>query len=208
MAYKAIAFDLDGTLVTDRSSWWKLHRHFGTYEPSLKNMEDYEQGKIAYDEFMRRDIALWKPRPHVDTIKKILLQYHLTPHAKLITETLGRKGYHIAIITTGLDILANAVASELHIPHVMANVLILNKKGYLTGDVIFNVDLLKKEQAFNNLVLKIGVDKEQCVAVGDSRYDRGFLKNAGLGIAFNPDEVLRREAKFVINDLEELLKFI
>lgn len=70
MAFKAIAFDLDGTLVTERSSWWTLHRYFGTYEQSMQNMEFYEQGEITYDEFMKRDIGLWKPPPHVSTIKR------------------------------------------------------------------------------------------------------------------------------------------
>jgi len=208
MVYKAVAFDLDGTLVTDKSSWWKLHKYFGTYELSLKNMKDYEQGKITYDEFMRRDVALWKPKPHVNTIKRILLRYSLTPNAKFVTETLEERGYHVAIITTGIDIFAKAVASELHIQYVVANGLVLNKNGYLTGKVIFNVDLLKKEQAFNDLILKIGINKEQWIAVGDSKYDKGFLKNAGLGIAFNPDEDLKRSSSLVISDLKELLSFI
>jgi phosphoserine phosphatase len=62
LPYKLVAFDMDGTLLTQKSSWGKLHRYFGTYELSLKNMEAYEQGKIAYNEFMRRDIMLWKPK--------------------------------------------------------------------------------------------------------------------------------------------------
>lgn len=50
MKYKLVAFDMDGTLLAEENSWAKLHRYFGTYESSLKNMKDYEQGKIAYDE--------------------------------------------------------------------------------------------------------------------------------------------------------------
>lgn len=93
MTYKTVAFDLDGTLVTEKSSWWKLHQHFGTYTQSLANMKDYEQGEIGYDEFMRRDIGLWKPRPHISTIKEVLLDYHLTANSKLVTKILNEKGY-------------------------------------------------------------------------------------------------------------------
>lgn len=74
MQYKLIAFDMDGTLLTEKSSLWNLHRYFGTYEESLRNMRDYEKCKIAYDEFMRRDIILWKPRPHINTIREALLK--------------------------------------------------------------------------------------------------------------------------------------
>lgn len=208
MAYKGIAFDLDGTLVTEKSSWWKLHNYFGTYETSLANMRDYEKGKITYGEFMRLDIGLWRPRPHINTIKEILLNYSLTSNSKAVTEILNEKGYRLFIVTTAPDILANAVAKELHIQHVAANEFIFDEKGYLTQKVTFNVDLMKKECALHTLLTKVGLKCNECIAVGDSKYDKGFLGKAGLGIAFNPDEVLRKEADVIINDMMELLKFI
>jgi phosphoserine phosphatase len=208
MVYKAVAFDLDGTLVTEKSSWWKLHKYFGTYDVSLKNMKDYEQGKITYDEFMRLDIGLWTPRPHISTIKKILLDYSLTPNSKFVTKILSKKGYRLFMVTTAPDVLANAVAAELHIQYVASNRFVFDEKGYLTQNVIFNVDLMKKEYAFNMLLSQADMECSECIAVGDSKYDKGFLERAGLGIAFNPDEILRKEAKVVINDMMELLKFI
>ena len=199
---------MDGTLLTEKSSWWKLHRYFGTYRLSLENLKDYEQGRITYDEFMRRDIASWKPRPHISTIKRILLDYNFTPNAKCVTSVLKRRKYHIALITTGLDILATAVASELHIPYVLANGLVVNNNGYLTNKAIFKVDLLEKEKAFNKLIARIGITGDQCIAVGDSKYDINFLKSAGLGIAFNADKDLKTAADIVITDLKELLNFV
>jgi phosphoserine phosphatase len=208
MKYKAVAFDLDGTLVTDKSSWWKLHKYFGTYKSSLKNMTDYEQGEITYDEFMRLDIGLWKPQPHINTIREILLDYTLTLHTKLVAKILNERGYSLFIVTSAPDILADAVARELGILHLASNGLIFDEKGYLTQNVVFNVDLVKKENAFAALIAKEGLKCDECIAVGDSKYDRGFLRKAGLGLAFNPDEVLLKEAKFVINDMKKLLEFI
>jgi len=208
LKYKLVAFDLDGTLVEGKSSWWKLHEYFGTIKLSLRNMRDYEQGEIAYDEWMRRDIALWKPKPHITTIEKILLDYTLAPNAKHVIKTLRERKLHVAIVTTGLDILANSVAMKLHIPNVIANGLVLDENGYLTNRVIFNVDLFEKHKAFNRLLKKVGIPMSQCIAVGDSKYDANFLKNAGLGIACKRDRDLINAADVVITDLEELLNFV
>ena len=183
MGYKLVAFDLDGTLVVGKSSWWKLHEYFGTIEESLRNMKEYEEGKIAYDDWMRRDIALWKPTPHITTIEKILLDYTLAPKAENVTRTLRDRKIRMAIVTTGIDILAESVASRLGIPNIVANGLVPDESGYLTNRVVFNVGLFEKQKAFIKLVKKLGIPRSQCVAVGDSKYDVNFLKSAGLGIA-------------------------
>lgn len=208
MKYRLVAFDLDGTLLVGKSSWWKLHEHFGSIELSLRNMKDYEEGKIAYDEWMRRDIALWKPRPHITTIEKLLLDYTLAPNAEHVIRTLRERKLHVAIVTTGLDVLADSVASKLHIPNVVANGLVLDENGYLTNRVIFNVDLFEKHKAFRRMVKKLGIPRSQCIAVGDSKYDVNFLKSAGLGIACKQDRDLINATDIVITDLDELLNFL
>lgn len=208
MKHKAVAFDLDGTLVCEKSSWWTLHKHFGTYQHSLINMKDYENGKITYDKFMELDIELWKPRPHIDTIKKVLLNYTLSSNVKPVIKELEEKEYQIFIVTTAPDILANAVANELGIRNVASNCFIFDEKGYLTKNTTFNVDLMKKEYAFSKLISSRGLECTDCIAVGDSKYDVGFLNKAGLGIAYRPDDILRKEATIVINDMNELLDYI
>ena len=208
MKYKAVAFDLDGTLVCEKSSWWTLHKHFGTYQRSLINMKEYENGKITYDKFMELDIDLWKPRPHIDTIKKVLLNYNLSSNIKSVIKELKEKEIQLFIVTTAPDILANAVANDLGIQNVVSNCFIFDEKGYLTKKATFNVDLMKKECAFSKLISSRCLKCLDCIAVGDSKYDVGFLNKAGLGIAYRPDDILRKKATIVINDMNELLEYI
>ena len=208
MRYKAVAFDLDGTLVCEKSSWWTLHKFFGTYEQSLQNMKLYEQGKITYDQFMRLDIGLWQPRPHIKTIGEILLDYTLSSNSKMITKVLKERGYTLFIVTTAPNILAERVALELDISHVASNEFKFDNEGYLKQKAVFNVDLMRKEYAFEKLLSDSGIKCEDCIAVGDSKYDRSFLSRSGLGVAYKADATLQKEANITIDDLSQLLDII
>jgi HAD superfamily PSPase-like hydrolase len=208
MPFKAVAFDLDGTLVTEKSSWWKLHEYFGTKGQSIENMQKYELGKITYDKFMRLDIELWQPRPKKETIEKVLSNYNLTPNSSSVIKTLIEREYSIFIVTTAPDLFANAVAKELNVKNIASNGFTFDEEGFLNSNATFNVDLINKDQAFAKMLSNFGIQCEECIAVGDSKYDCGFLNKAGLGLAFKPDDVLRGKAKFVIDDMREILSFI
>jgi phosphoserine phosphatase len=208
MTFKAVAFDLDGTLVNEKSSWYKLHQYFGTYEQSKANMSDYEQGKITYDEFMRLDIGLWNPKPSKAKIESLLFNYTLCDNVKKVIDTLKKKGYKIFIITTAPDVLANAVATELGINNVASNGFIFDKNSILTQDVVFNVDLLKKDIAFKKIAMQNGLKCSECIAVGDSKYDTRFIKASGLGVGYKADEKLKEKAEVSITNMSEILAFI
>lgn len=208
MPFKAIAFDLDGTLVKEKSSWYKLHQYFGTYSQSKINMADYERGKITYDEFMRFDIGLWIPKPTKEKLQNILLDYTLSDNVKKVVETLKQKNYNIFIITTAPDILAMAVATELGIRNIACNDFVFDSNGNLMQETVFNVDLLKKENALAKILNENGLECIDCIAIGDSKYDISFLRSAGMGIAYKPDDSLSKEAFPVINDMNELLMLV
>ncbi len=208
MPFKAVAFDLDGTLVNEKSSWYKLHQYFGTYEQSKSNMRDYEASRISYDDFMKLDIGLWQPKPSKLEIEKILLNYTLCDNIREVVISLKQKGLKLFIVTTAPDILAKAVAAELGINHVACNGFVFDENGILTQDIIFNVDLLTKHHAFERIVATEGIQCNECIAVGDSKYDASFLEASGLGVGFKADEKLKEKAKVCITDMSELLALI
>ena len=205
MKYKLVAFDMDGTLIEEYSSWGHIHRHFGTADRAMKNLETWESGGMDYTEFMRRDAELWGPGTKLELIEQILSDFKLVPSAPEVVSGLRERGYQTVILTGGLDILADKVAAELGIENVLANGLEVDGDGYLTGDGIFRVDPLRKEEALGGFASGLGLTLDDCVGVGDSKYDASFIESVGLGVAVGGDEELGRVADVTIKDLRELL---
>ncbi len=186
----------------------RIHGHFGTVEKAAPNLASYIQARIDYEEFMRRDISLWPRRLHISQIKAILSSFTLTPHAKEVVQQIKQRGYKVVIISAGLDLLTDQVASLLGVDVAVANGLQTDRDGFLTGNGIFRVDLNRKDEALDHVLDDMHISKSDCVCVGDSRYDVRFLKNAGLAVAVNSDEELAKVATVRIHDLPELLTFL
>jgi phosphoserine phosphatase len=174
------AFDMDGTLLEDDSSWVAIHRHFGTEKEGKRSLELYTKGKISYKEFMRRDISAWPKNVTKDEIEEILSKYRVRKEAKKTINKLRKMEIEPAIITSGIDILASKVARELGIKKWVANSLIFDEKGRLRNGLC-KVEPLEKHVAFLSFLSGLNVKPENTFAVGDTPYDISFLKVAGLG---------------------------
>jgi len=211
-SFKVVVFDMDGTLIKESSCWETLHRYFRS-DPKLvkKNMEDYLARRISYCEWMRRDLLLWKRNnkyPHISEVKKALKKYEMAKGAYESIRELKRRGYIIAIVTGGLDILAEEIAKKLGIEYVYANGFKTDENGYLTEHVKCVVDPCEKSKNLTDLSVKLKIPLSAFIAVGDTRFDLSMFKVVGFSIAFNPkDEVIEKQAKIVIKS-RSLLKIL
>jgi phosphoserine phosphatase len=178
---KLAAFDLDGTLLEHNSSWVAIHRHFGTEHNGAASLRLYTEGKIDYHEFMRRDISSWPKGVTRDEIVDILSDYKVRREAPGVLRELRLRGMSTALVTSGIDILARAVAEDLEIDHWVANGLRFDRRGKLLPEGVGRVDPTRKDIAYKKLLSGIGVRSKETIAVGDTIYDLAFLKSAGLG---------------------------
>jgi HAD superfamily PSPase-like hydrolase len=141
----------------------------------------YSEGKIDYKEFMRRDISSW-PKPLKKTqISAILSGYKIRKEAPETIEELHRRGIKTAIVSSGIDILAEKVASRLGIDNWVANGLRFDDKGRVMPRGVGRVDPTRKDKAYLKLLGRLGIPSEKTIAVGDTIYDLAFLKTAALG---------------------------
>jgi len=175
------AFDMDGTILEEDSSWVALHRHFGTTRMGKRGLKLYTDGKIDYREFMRRDIASWPKELAIDEVDRILSNYRIRKEAPETVERLKKLGAKVALVTSGLDILAERVARDLGIESWVANGLKITSGGRLAGTGIGRVDPSRKDIAYLGLLRRLGVRREDTIAVGGTIYDLRFLKSARIG---------------------------
>lgn len=175
------SFDLDGTVLERNSSWVAIHRHFGTERLGEASLQLYTDGKIDYHEFMRRDISSWPRGVTKDEIKEILSGYKLRKEAPKVFEELRSRGIETALVTSGIDLLAEEVAEDLKIDHWVANGLRFGRGGRLLSTGIGRVDPIRKDVAYRRLLGRLGIPADKTIAVGDTTYDMAFLKSARLG---------------------------
>ena len=212
MKFKFVAFDLDGVLVDTFSSWVWMHKHFDVNNDH--SLYAYQRGEIDYLEFMRRDIALWldkKKGMTISDVEDILSDVPIMKGAKEVVQALRERQIKTAIISCGIEVLAQRVADELGIDFVVANGLIADEEGTLTGEGTLTIELADKGKPLKNLLEENGMAKEDCVAIGNSYGDAGMFKVSGFSIAFNPHDDITRETADVIvegDDLRGVLEHI
>ncbi|TFG12456.1 HAD family hydrolase [Candidatus Thorarchaeota archaeon] len=209
MPIRLVVFDLDGTLTTHNSSWWRLHEVFGTHEEGQKYYDQYFAGEINYQQWADLDAGLWKGKSLAE-VERIANETHLVPGARETIEELKKHSIDVAILSGGIDILANRIAARLAIDYVMVN-KIHHENGALTGEVEVVVGWGGKAEEIKQVFNDFKVLPEDTAFVGDGKNDVSAFSVVGLSIAFNPEhEEVARAADIVVrgNDLRAILKHV
>jgi HAD superfamily PSPase-like hydrolase len=199
---------MDGTLLEHDSSWVALHKHFGTTDHGEASLRLYSEGKIDYKEFMRRDIGSWPKPVSRREVKEILSKYRIRKDAPMTLEALRERGMEIALVTSGIDILADMVAGDLGIKHWVANGLQFDRDGNVLPEGVGRVDPTRKDKAYLRLLRKIGIPPGETIAVGDTIYDLAFLKSAAMGFLLAHSTRVNDPHIIHIDSLSEILNKI
>jgi phosphoserine phosphatase len=206
---RLVVFDVDGTLTTHNSIWWRLHELFNTETLGKVYYDQYFAGEIDYDTWADLDAGLWKGQS-LQVVMDAVERTEIVDGASETVSELERNGIEVAILSGGLDILANSIGARLGIDYILTNRL-LHNNGILTGEVVTLVGWGEKVRAIEQICDHFGVALEETAFVGDGRNDISVLKVVGLPIAFNPEHKEVEEVASVTirdSDLTAILPYV
>jgi phosphoserine phosphatase len=163
-------------------------------------------GKLDFKESLKKRVGLLKDLP-VEALEEIKNNMKLTPGSEELLRALKEMGFKLALISGGFTYFTDELKNKLGFDYAYANEFVI-KNGKLTGEVTGEIiDSERKARIVQEIMKKENLSKEEVVAVGDGANDQIMLKNAGLGIAFNAKEVLKKVADGSItkNNLKGLI---
>jgi len=205
---RLIVLDMDDTVI-DTEVIDELAKMAGVEREVKAITKAAMEGKIEFKDALTRRVKLLKGLP-VSKIEQFKSRIPIVPGAIEVISELKKAGFVTVLMTGSFDIIANDVGKKLEFDYVFANKLVV-KNGKLTGEVKGKVlDAESKLELLRKIAEKEGIPLEECAAVGDGANDLLIIKNAGLGIGFNPKKLVKKEADAFVNvkDLKVLLAFV
>jgi phosphoserine phosphatase len=187
---RLIVFDMDMTIV-DFEIINKLATFVGVDEEVKSITERAMLGEMDFEQSLRQRVRLLKGTP-VHTLEEIARDLQLTPGSEELIHHLKQVGYKIALISGGFTYFTDVLKERLGFDYAFANQLEI-KDGVLTGEIQGDIiDAKAKGRIVNRLAELENISSDNIVAVGDGANDCIMIQNAGLGVAFNAKEILKK----------------
>lgn len=208
--YKAIAFDMDSTLINIECID-EIADAVGKKAEVAAITEASMRGEIAdFKDSLRRRVALLQGVPE-GALREIYTQrLRLNPGAAELVDACRAAGLRTLLVSGGFTFFAERVRERLGIDHARANVLDIHD-GRLTGRVLGDiVDGEEKKRQLLALCERLGCPPSQAIAVGDGANDLPMMAAAGLSVAYHAKPKVREQAMVAIDEggLDRLLEVL
>jgi len=205
---RLFVFDMDSTIV-DAEIINELANAAGVGAKVQDITGRAMRGEMDFEAALRERVSLLKGTS-IGSLAHIADSINLTPGAEELIRTLRQMGYKTCLVSGGFTYFSDKIKQKLGFDYSFANTLDI-KEGVLTGKLKGRiVDAKRKGEIIKEVAELEGIPMDAVVAVGDGANDRLMLENAGLSVAFNAKEALKKVANGSINrrNLKALLYFL
>jgi len=189
---KVIVFDMDSTIV-EGEIIDEMAKSAGVEKKVAAITEKGMRGEIDFIDSLRARVSLLKGL-RMRSLESIALTVRFTRGSEELISALKEMGFKVALLSGGFTYFTDRLKKRLGFDYVFGNELEV-RNGRLTGRIKGRIiDAKRKAEIMDGICGKEGITREEVVAVGDGSNDRIMISNAGLGIAFNAKEVLKKVA--------------
>ncbi|MHB8585172.1 MAG: phosphoserine phosphatase SerB [Thermoplasmatota archaeon] len=189
---RLVVFDMDSTIV-DGEVIDEVAKAAGVGGHVAAITERAMRGELDFEQALRERVRLLKGLP-VRELGRIANSLQLTPGTYDLLAALKSMGFKIALVSGGFSFFTDRLKERLGFDYAFGNELVI-EDGKVTGEIRGDViDAARKGEILKMLAQKEGLGREEVIAIGDGANDRIMVRNAGLGIAFNAKEILKRAA--------------
>ena len=193
--HKLVIFDFDKTLIRE-SSIEIVAKEFGFKKELQRLRANCKNGKIR-DYNLTLELANFiKGRIEKD-FEKVFKNINLRRTAKGVINRLKKRQYEVGIISVAFSPIIHYFADKIGIDrtNTICPILVTDKNGKYTGEVIAKTKyhskccdkIICKADAAKELMKKLNVKPEECIAVGDGKSDECLFRACGLSLAYKPD---------------------
>ncbi len=203
---KLLLADMDSTMI-GQECIDELADYAGLKAHIAAITERAMRGDIAFEPALRERVGLLKGLS-VKVIDDVLrTRIRLTAGGPILVATMRNNGAHTCLVSGGFTLFTERIASLIGFDESRGNRLLVDG-GKLSGTVaepVFGRD--DKRATLVELRERLGLERDDTLAIGDGANDLDMILEAGLGIAYHakPKVAAAAQARIEHGDLTTLL---
>jgi phosphoserine phosphatase len=201
--FKLIAFDMDSTLISIECVD-EIADAVGRKAEVAAITEAAMRGEITdFKDSLRRRVALLQGVTVADIERVYAERLQVNPGAAELIEACRQAGLKVLLVSGGFTVFADRVKARLGIDFARSNLLEI-EDGVLTGRLVDQCwgdicDGAEKRRTLLEVASLLGIEPQQCIAVGDGANDLPMMDAAGLSVAYHAKPRVREQAMVAIN---------
>ena len=193
-----VAMDMDSTLLAIESIDEIADMH--GMKPQVSEITQRTmRGEIVFAESLRQRTALLQGL-HEDALQQVYDErVRLSPGAENMLERMKSAGLKSIVISGGFTFFTDRIKTKLNLDYAAANKLEI-ADGKLTGKVMGEIiGASGKAAVLKSVREKLGLRREQVIAIGDGANDLKMMEEAGVSIAYHAKPIVQEKATYAIN---------